>query len=424
MNNKLLPVIGALIGAIIGTIPWILVYVYLGYILSILSFVIAIISLKGYELLGGKKNKNTVYLIIISSFIAITIATFILIPLLVNLKNGLGFSIDKLKLLYTNNNFFSTIIGDYIISVLFTILGIGGVIRSLKNDVNEFNIENKYTKEDKQLIINIFKSKNALSKSAAITRWEFEKEIDINKYKDLINDFKTKGIIVGNSKLYLEEKSITDLDYRNKVLNKERLKIILIIVFIFLGVLLLITIISSNTSNTANKQNNNIEEKLDGYKLNKIAQLATYNLPNYLGVYEDNTNNEYYDKYGFYSITYTPNLSYRGDIYFRTIYVDYLEDYYYDDFNSYKEKVLNSSKDGYIVSSVNLITNINNLEIIEIKAKGFDNKLYYDYYTFYNGDSLFFEFVSTNNYSDQQITNEISNVLNSVKYIKTTERTY
>ena len=50
-NNNLLGILGAVLGAFIGAIPWILVYVYGNLMFSFLAFVIALTAFKGYTLL-------------------------------------------------------------------------------------------------------------------------------------------------------------------------------------------------------------------------------------------------------------------------------------------------------------------------------------------------------------------------------------
>ena len=49
-------IVGALIGALIGGILWVLV-AQLGYIVGIVGLILAVLALKGYELLGGKIDK-------------------------------------------------------------------------------------------------------------------------------------------------------------------------------------------------------------------------------------------------------------------------------------------------------------------------------------------------------------------------------
>lgn len=49
-NNRLIAIIISLIGGIIGTIPWVLVYVYGNMIVAILAVFIAMAAWKGYKL--------------------------------------------------------------------------------------------------------------------------------------------------------------------------------------------------------------------------------------------------------------------------------------------------------------------------------------------------------------------------------------
>ena len=64
MSNKFFKgIIGSILGAIIFSIPWILIYVYANYILSILSAIIAYGSLLFYKKFGGEiKQKEKEYI--------------------------------------------------------------------------------------------------------------------------------------------------------------------------------------------------------------------------------------------------------------------------------------------------------------------------------------------------------------------------
>ena len=60
MPNKFFKgIIGSVLGAIIFSIPWILIYVYANYILSILAAIIAYGSLLFYKKFGGEITKKT-----------------------------------------------------------------------------------------------------------------------------------------------------------------------------------------------------------------------------------------------------------------------------------------------------------------------------------------------------------------------------
>ena len=110
--------LGALIGALLFTIPWVLVYVYLGWIFSLLGALIGFGAFTFYKLFGGKKeDKHVILSIVISSLIAITVATFVFIPFLLLAKQGYGFNKDAFIRHYSMDKFVGSIIKDYLMLV-------------------------------------------------------------------------------------------------------------------------------------------------------------------------------------------------------------------------------------------------------------------------------------------------------------------
>ena len=57
--------LGALIGAFVASIPWILMYLYGNMILSALAIIIAIGALKGYQILKGPIDKSYLLLFLL-----------------------------------------------------------------------------------------------------------------------------------------------------------------------------------------------------------------------------------------------------------------------------------------------------------------------------------------------------------------------
>ena len=141
-KSYVLGVIGGLIGGFIATIPWIMMYVYGEMILSLLAIIIALGVLKGYQLFKGKVDKKLPIIIVVISVISVTVATLLIIPCLLLIKDGEAASIENLKILYQYDEFVGAIIKDYAISVVFTFLGISGVIANVKKQINEGNTEN------------------------------------------------------------------------------------------------------------------------------------------------------------------------------------------------------------------------------------------------------------------------------------------
>lgn len=141
-KNYITGIIGGIVGGFIASIPWILMYVYGNMILSLLAILIAMGVLKGYQLCKGKIDKKLPIIIIVTSLLCVTISTLLIIPILLLIKEGQSGSIENLKVLYNYEPFMQAIIKDYAISVLFTILGISGVVSNVKKQINEGETRN------------------------------------------------------------------------------------------------------------------------------------------------------------------------------------------------------------------------------------------------------------------------------------------
>lgn len=136
-NGYFIGIIGALIGGLVASLPWILMYVYGNMILSLLALPIALGAWKGYQLLKGKEDNKLPYIVAVVSVVCVTVATLVIIPLLLGVKEGWTFSLDTLESLYNFDEFKTAIIKDYAISVLFTFMGIGGVLGKIKDSVDD-----------------------------------------------------------------------------------------------------------------------------------------------------------------------------------------------------------------------------------------------------------------------------------------------
>lgn len=121
-------IIGALIGALIATIPWILLYIYGSAMTSIFAFLVGLGALKGYQVKGIVDNKLPIIITIVS-LVAITIATLVIIPVIMLFQ--IGENISGLLVVYSYTPFTSLILKDYAIAVIFTFLGLRGVMRQI-----------------------------------------------------------------------------------------------------------------------------------------------------------------------------------------------------------------------------------------------------------------------------------------------------
>ena len=130
-------IIGAVIGGAIGAIPWVLAYVYGGMMLSILAALIAAGEFYGYKLAKGKMKKSLPVIIMVLAIVIVTIATLIIIPVLLMNKEGIKVSLLNLEILYLNSEFSAAIMKDYVISVIFTILGASIITSNIKKQFDE-----------------------------------------------------------------------------------------------------------------------------------------------------------------------------------------------------------------------------------------------------------------------------------------------
>lgn len=201
-KNYITGIIGALVGGLVASIPWILMYVYGEMILSLLAIIIAMGALKGYQLLKGKIDEKLPIIIIVVSVVCVTISTLLIIPCLLMEKEGIQVNLANLQTLYKYDEFTSSIIKDYIISLLFTFLGISGVVTNIKKQIYEgktkeikATIDNTQNKEQIEMVKEAFMKLNALDKYSATAKEDIFNELENSDLKLLFNTLKQQQII-------------------------------------------------------------------------------------------------------------------------------------------------------------------------------------------------------------------------------------
>lgn len=133
MKKYVTGILGGMVGGLIATLPWVLMYVYGGYILSILAALIAAGFYYGYKLCHGPVEKKTPVIITVGSILIVIVTTLVTIPLLSLDNLGYPMTLTNLQVLY-DNGLFQEMLPDLIISVIFTFLGISGVVARSKQD--------------------------------------------------------------------------------------------------------------------------------------------------------------------------------------------------------------------------------------------------------------------------------------------------
>lgn len=132
-NGYIFGIIGSILGGLVASLPWIIMYVYVEMMWSFMAFLIGYGAFLGYKLFKGKMDIKVPYIIGIVSIIVIIFTTLYVIPALLIIKEGLTPNFEILSLLYSNSEFKSAIIKDLIFAVLFTVLGVSGIFKTLKN---------------------------------------------------------------------------------------------------------------------------------------------------------------------------------------------------------------------------------------------------------------------------------------------------
>lgn len=131
-GNYLLGILGALLGGLIASIPWIIMYVYLEILWSFMALIIGYGAFLGYKKFKGKMDIKVPYIIGIVSILVVIFVTLYVIPCLLIVKEGITPTSEVIAFLYRDTEFKSAIIKDLLFALLFTVLGVSGIFKTLK----------------------------------------------------------------------------------------------------------------------------------------------------------------------------------------------------------------------------------------------------------------------------------------------------
>lgn len=268
-NNYFKSILGGVLGALLFGIPWVLVYVYGGYILSILALLIAFGTFKFYKLFGGIVTKKTGLIITIISLLTVTFLTLVVIPNMLLLKDGYLINLSNFKILYNSKDFVSSLMRDYVISLVFTGLGISGIIANINKEAyikntktEEEYLDNKDSDEQIKEIRKIYEKYNAINKENAIPNSVLFSEMNAINKNLLLNKIVNDGLIVKHKgKTYFDIEADEDIDKQiiNAKRNKKRKLISTILLsFIFIFFAIIIGLVSGEENNDLNVNFNKI----------------------------------------------------------------------------------------------------------------------------------------------------------------------
>lgn len=262
-GNYLTGILGAVIGGLIATIPWILMYVYGDMMLSALSIVIAAGEFYGYKLFKGKVTKKLPIIIMVLAILIVVLTTLVIIPVFLLMNEGVNISIDAIKVLYEKEEFTQAIIKDTVIAVIFTLLGASVITANIKKQLKDGNVDDidlTNTKEAEELknkaiekIKPIFERFNAMEKEHGILKDELNAEVSENEeLKIALTTLKTYKIVkkAGGRFYYSEESENKQL----KTKNKNTSKIATVVIAVVL-VAIMVAVVTLNQMGILNMEN-------------------------------------------------------------------------------------------------------------------------------------------------------------------------
>lgn len=421
-KNYFTGIIGALIGGILFTLPWILVYVYANWLLSILGAVIGFGAFTFYKLFKGKVDKKTPVIIIVASILSITIATFIIIPFWLIAKEGHGFSVFYFKYLYTSGEFVAGIIGDYIISLLFTMLGISGIITSINkeyskkassieeikhSDVEEVFDSDSMSFDDKvKYLESVYEKYNAFSKETAVSEFKIMKDLKVTNKLKFIMEMEKKGIIAAPFiKSYFDKEAMINPKKAKK--NRNQSFVLGAVVGTIIGILIVVAIgflfagLDKKSTNT-----DNVHYATYTYESISIELPDTFKkVPNDK---EDAT-------YAYY-LNYGEGIT--SQVMFQEVTLNEATEEMYSFYEKNYKLIL---KENYKISEEEsiIIDNLNGFKFKMVDNKD-SNQIYYNYVVF-NKNKVYIIafFVSLDSGSDTDVINfknEVSKFMDTVKY--------
>ena len=122
--------IGALLGGLVGTLPWIIVS-SVGFYAAILGYVIGLSAFYGYRQLGGKLGPATRYLILFSVIIAVFVGEVANVAVEFY-QSQVSFNLDNIIYNIQYHNLLKDILINLGLGLLMALLGIRGLFKRLK----------------------------------------------------------------------------------------------------------------------------------------------------------------------------------------------------------------------------------------------------------------------------------------------------
>lgn len=127
---------GALLGALVGSIPWVLVATYLNLMVAVLGYFIGWLSLTGYRLLRGKMGPGTPWIIGISTAAGVVTAQVATVVVAFG-REGITMTPELFRLALTIPDISSIFYKDLAIGLFLGLLGVWSLLRKVSVQVEK-----------------------------------------------------------------------------------------------------------------------------------------------------------------------------------------------------------------------------------------------------------------------------------------------
>ena len=140
-NNYWMGLLGAVLGTLVGLIPWVLL-ARAGYFASIAGFLIGLCAKKGYELFRGKLGRPKLAVLIVCSVLGVVLAQYVDIWIQVAIElDGYFFSFGELtsittQLILTEPEVLTPFLLNLVLGLVFALAGLWGVFAQTKQEVD------------------------------------------------------------------------------------------------------------------------------------------------------------------------------------------------------------------------------------------------------------------------------------------------
>ena len=242
--NTFKGIIGGVIGGLVAALPWLIIYVYLNWLFSIAALPIALGVNYGYRKLGGEVNKKLPFIIGILSVAIVCFVTLVIVPIVLIYREIGVIDFYMFTRAYQSSAFVGAILKDLLVGIIFTCLGIYGVVKSTwleatgkdgSEFLNPYTASMKVSKEMTNIIKEIFISNGATDNNSVLSKEGLAEVFTDSTLKAAFSQLRIQQIIKRKSNgYYWSEKAEKSFLYRFITLFAKMMAIVLPVVLIII----------------------------------------------------------------------------------------------------------------------------------------------------------------------------------------------